>query len=71
MGALSVSGYKFSYKVKKYPDGMLAICNEIPAVDAFGQSEQELVKELRKAIAGYIETYPDKVAKLRNIKVPA
>ncbi|GEM_PF-2980639 len=56
---VEVNGTKYHYSLKRYPEGYIAICKEIPEVGVYGKTLPELNRKLVKAITGYLDVFRD------------
>jgi len=64
MRTVTVRGKKYHYTLERHDSGYIAICKELPDVDAFGKTMSEIEKELAKAISGYLEVFPNSALEL-------
>lgn len=51
--------YSFNIRFSFEDEGYIATCPEFPGLSAFGETEEEALKEARVALEGFIESYSD------------
>lgn len=54
---VTVNGVEYHFATEKHERGLIGICKELPEVAVYGKDEDELRKELEKALKGYLETF--------------
>jgi predicted RNase H-like HicB family nuclease len=58
--------YSFNIKIT-YDDGWYTVqCKELPGAISQGKSIDEAMRNIREAIEGYIEAFPEEFAKVRS-----
>lgn len=58
--------YSFNIKIT-YEDGWYTVqCKELPGAISQGKTIDEAMKNIKEAIEGYIEAFPEEFAKVRN-----
>ena len=58
--------YNFDLKIA-YEDGWYSVqCKELPGAISQGRTIDEAMKNIKEAISGYIEAFPEEFAKVRS-----
>lgn len=58
--------YNFDLKIT-YEDGWYSVqCKELPGAISQGRTIDEAIKNIKEAISGYIEVFPEEFAKVRG-----
>lgn len=66
IGACTLTLYSFNIKIT-YDDSRYTVqCKELPGAISQGKSIDEAMRNIKEAIEGYIEAFPEEFAKVRS-----
>jgi predicted RNase H-like HicB family nuclease len=64
---VEIKGRKFTVVLREEPEGgFSAQCIELPGAISQGENRKEAIANMREAIEGYIEAFPDELDQLKR-----
>jgi predicted RNase H-like HicB family nuclease len=64
---VEVKGLKFTVILREEPEGgYSAQCIELPGAISQGESREETIANIREAIEGYLEAFPEELSQLKR-----
>ncbi len=66
---MEIKGRKFTVILREESEGGYSVqCVELPGVISEGENRKEALVNIREAIEGYLETFPEEVKQLKRKK---
>jgi predicted RNase H-like HicB family nuclease len=63
---VKINGKKFTAILREEPDGSYSVqCFELPGAISEGDSRKEALSNIKEAIEGYLEAFPEEVDQLK------
>jgi len=63
---VKVKGKKFTVILREEPEGGYSVqCVELPGVISQGENRRQTLTNIREAIEGYLEAFPEELEKLK------
>lgn len=64
---VEIRGRKFTVILREEPEGGYSVqCIELPSVISEGENRQEALANIKEAVEGYLEAFPEELSQLKR-----